>query len=36
VDFSGVYRAVVLGDRLVGDWRKDTRLVGMIQLTRTA
>jgi hypothetical protein len=36
LDFSGVYRAVVLGDRLIGDWRKGTRLVGMIQLTRTA
>jgi hypothetical protein len=34
LDFSGVYRAVVLGDRLIGDWRKDARLVGMIQLTR--
>jgi hypothetical protein len=36
LDFTGVYRAVVLGDRLIGDWRTDTRLVGMIQLTRTA
>jgi hypothetical protein len=35
LDFSGVYRAVVLGDRLIGDWRKGTRVVGMIQLTRT-
>jgi hypothetical protein len=33
--FSGVYRAVVLGDRLIGDWRKGTHVVGMIQLTRT-
>jgi hypothetical protein len=36
LDFSGVYRAVVLGDRLIGDWRIGTRLIGMIQLTRAA
>jgi hypothetical protein len=35
LDFNGVYRAVILGDHLIGDWRKDTRLVGMIQLKRT-
>jgi hypothetical protein len=36
LDFDGVYRAVILGDRLFGDWRKDGRLVGMIQLARDA
>jgi hypothetical protein len=35
LNFSGVYRAVVLGNRTIGDWRKDARLVAMIQLTRT-
>jgi hypothetical protein len=36
LDFDGAYRAVVVGDRLIGDWRKGTRLIGMIQLDRTA
>jgi hypothetical protein len=36
LDHDGVYRAVVLGNRMVGDWRKGRRLVGMLELTRAA
>ncbi|MFI5905961.1 hypothetical protein [Dactylosporangium sp. NPDC051541] len=34
VDVEGTYRAVIIGNRLIGDWRKGERLVGAIHLER--